>query len=342
MTKTNNYNTVTNAYSNATENCDDIDRNPFIYKRSNTFSCSQKPDSKNGWINNILLKKNQLFNQRSDGNMQPEIYENAAILNNQSNPSLSLNDIDNVNAKKKPKPLPKPTSREPSQKHIYTNDIISDNNTDPIYNEQFIYENVPDEIKVQMSLGENANNKYVSMDPVPNLPTCIFSANYVKFDGKRRSSDAYMSIDKGETSSASNYHNRGDPGCVFEQNGEYYKHYDLNFTNVLNHEYPFDRTIKKFERLPCYCHEDIKRKRKNIYKSSDNLYSYESLNEANSNIERNEKEKVKKLSLDSNLIEDMSFEPFNKKSQSNKSRKSKSIVKKKINQLTLLLADWSP
>lgn len=91
------------------------------------------------------------------------------------------------------------------------------------------------------------------------------------------------------TSLVSNYHNRGDSGCIFQQDGDYYKHYALNFTNVRNHEYPFDTSLKKYERLPCYCHENIKTK--NIHTLSENFYSYESITITNK--VTNEMEKVK-------------------------------------------------
>lgn len=163
MTKTNNNNTVTNAYNNATENpIDYIHSNSCIYKRSNTFSCPQKPDYKNNWVNNTDLKTKGLSNRQSDRNMSHQIYENAAVITNQSRPSLPFND---VSAKKKPKPLPKPISHR--QSHIYMN-IFCDSKFDPIYNNNFIYENIPDKIKVNIDQNEIATNTYIRMDPVYN------------------------------------------------------------------------------------------------------------------------------------------------------------------------------
>lgn len=292
----------------------------------------------------VLQNLNDLLNKKR---IDQDIYGNATIIQ-LSGQSLSSSDVDSDSSKKKPKPLPKPFNRQPSDTHPYINQVILSNNTnDPIYvnNETHmdVYENVPDEIKVQLSRCDT-NNKYVSMDPVPIAGISNDTIDdYEEFNVKRRSSNEYIMVDKTRESSEVNsstsyYHHRGDLGCIYQASKEYYTHYTLNLMNVRNHAYPFEEK-QKFERLPCFCHEDKKRKfvRSN---QSDLFYSCEGLHQANGT--NDDSVKIKKASLDADSLKDMTFEPFDKNNPLNKSNsKVKSVIKKKFSQLTTLLSDWS-
>lgn len=204
-------------------------------------------------------------------------------------PNMVFSDaFESGSMKRKPKPLPKPTSSSGDEEtDMYVNESFKKVEEGIYENTQTFTNNISDDEKVK-----NAYSDDPELDTTPTyfpmiglrlqhqrstINVCGHSCDnidtyddvsYVKMEGKtirdrRLSNPVYLSMERLKTDS---FHLKGDVGCLYGSN-EYLYIYEINPKTLRGNAHPFIRKKEKASPMPCYCHEDPKKEEKMFRKN---------------------------------------------------------------------------